>query len=146
MNKNYDPLVPHARKYPNGESEQAEALFNQFLSEGFSYDAISNHPDWPGYASAEFLLDLLPWMIDEMLRREDTVNYLIYPMLSAINLEGSEISEYQERSRQLIALADKSFAEKACQFLDALKDEPPIEQEDFDRVYNFWQGKLKELS
>lgn len=146
MNKNYDILVPHARKRPNGESEKAEELFQKFVKEGFCYDDISNHPDWPGYASAEFLLELLPWIIDEMLKRGDTINYLIYPVLSAVDLNASNIPEYQDRSKRVVALADKKFAEKVCLFLDALKDEPPIEQEDFDKVYQFWKKKLEELS
>lgn len=146
-NENYDLLVPHARKQPNGESEKAEALFKKFINEGFAYDDISNHPDWPNYASAEFLFVLLPQMIDEMLGRVDTINYLIYPMISAIDpLDHVGFPSYEERTLRLIELADKKFAQKACQFLEAMKKNPPNGPEQVDRLLSFWQEKLKELS
>lgn len=147
MTKNYDVLIPMARKYPDWESEKAEIMFKRFISEGFSYDDISNHPDYPAFASAELLHDILPQMIDEMLERKDTVNFLIYPMISAINpSKDPKFPAYEERAQKLISLADKHFAEKACKFLEALADEPPIPEDEFDRVRNFWKNKLEELT
>ena len=138
-------LIDHARRNPNWESVKAEAMFKKFLSDGFLYDEISSHPDYPSYASAVFLLDMIPWIIDEMLHRKDIGNFLIYKILSAIDLEGSEIPEYQERTKQLVALASQTVEEKVCRFLDALKNDPPIERKDFDRVYGFWKKKSELL-
>lgn len=146
MIKKYDVLISSARKQPNGESEKAEAMFSSFISKGFSYDDISNHPDYTVYASVEMLLDMIPWIIDEMLRRKDTVNYLIYPVIMNIDLYAyNDIPTAKERVKKLISLANKNFTKKAYQFLDALADDPPIPQEDFERVRSFWQNKLKEL-
>ena len=143
VHKAYDVLMPYVRQNPDWESKKAEVLFNKFIDEGFSYDDISNHPDYLACASAEMLLDMIPWIIDEMLQRKDTINYLIYPIIMNLDLLAYDTSIAIERVEKLISLADKNFAEKACQFLDALKDDPPIEQEDFDRVHDFWKKRWK---
>lgn len=82
----FDVLIPHSRHRPNWETPKAEALFNSFIDNGFSYDEMSNAPDYLVFASAELLFLILPKMIDEMLERNDTVNFLIYSMLSAIDI------------------------------------------------------------
>lgn len=142
----YNVLIPYYHNRSNGESDKAELMFKSFINKGFSYDEVSNHPDYLSYASAEMLLDMIPWIIDEMIRRKDTVNYLIHPIIMNMDLQAYENSMAIERVERLISLADRRFAEKACQFLDALEDDPPIEQESFDRVYAFWKKKLEELS
>ena len=124
----FDTLMPLYRTQPNGETDRARALFTKFLNDGFSYDDISNHPDWLVYASAETLSIVLPQMIDEMLRRKDTVNFLVYPMITAFdpNPELSGSSElYKERSAKFITLADSDLIDKICEFLAVLKIEPP---------------------
>lgn len=144
--KKYDVLIPLARQSPDWETKKAESLFNKFINEGFVYDDISNHPDWPSYASAELLHDMLPQMIEEMLKRGDTINFLIYPMISSIDpLAHAGFPSYEERTLKLIELADKSFAEKACQFLEAMKVNPPNDDEQVQRLLSFWKNKLKEL-
>ncbi len=149
--RSYQVLAPYVYTSRNGESEKAEAMFERFLIDGFSYDEISNHPDYPVYASAELLHELLPQMIDEMIKRKDTDNFLIYHIISALEPEGSqEIFGSQDkdiltRSQKLIKLADKNFAEKACQFLKAIEEEPPNGDEQVQRLLTFWKNKLKEF-
>jgi hypothetical protein len=90
---------------------------------------------------------MFPQMVEEMLKRGDTINYLIYPMISTIDsLAHAEFPSYEERTLKLIDIADKSFAEKACQFLEAMKQEPPNGPEQVERLLLFWKTKLKELS
>lgn len=142
----YDVLLPLVRENPDWESRQAETLFNHFINEGFSYDAISNHPDWPAFASAELLNNIIPQMIGEMLTREDTANFLIYPIISALDPQDHEESPaYKERTKKIIALADIPFAEKACQFLLAVEQDPPNGPEQVQRLLSFWKNKLDEL-
>lgn len=147
IRKNYDVLVPHARAYKglHIERDEAEAMFNRFLSDGFSYHDISHQADLPVYASAEFLMDLLPWIIDAMLEKEGTNHFLVLPMMAAIDPMRSEEPEYQKRAQKVIELADKDFTQKICQFLEAIKDDPPSEEEDHQRVMIFWQNKLAEF-
>lgn len=143
----YDVLIPIVRHSPDWETRKAEVLFKKFINEGFSYEDISNHPDWPAFASAELLHDILPLMIDEMLRRKDEDNFLIYPMISAIDLLAhAEFPDYMERAQKIVELADKSFAEKVCQFLEAMKQNPPNGDEQVQRLLSFWKNKLAELS
>lgn len=150
--RNYDVLMPCVRKDLNWESEKAERMFLRLLKDGFSYDDVSNHPDYPAYASAELLHEILPLIIDEMLKRQDTDNFLIYHVISSLDPEampeilGSEDRNNLERAKKIIEIADKSFAEKACQFLEAMKENPPNGPEQVDRLLSFWQEKLKELS
>tara|TARA_R110001592_G_scaffold16881_11_gene71673 strand:- start:4298 stop:4741 length:444 start_codon:yes stop_codon:yes gene_type:complete len=147
MKNNYDVLIPQSRKNLHWESEKAEALFKKFVAEGFSYDEISNNPDYPTYASAEFLNDFLPHMIDEMLKRKDIDNFLIYPMISAINpAHDPDFPTYNERASRIVEIADLNFTEKVCQFLTALVGDPPIPEDEFDRVLIFWKNKLKKLN
>ena len=70
----YPVLAPHVYNQRNGESEKAEIMFERFVGGNFSYDDISNHPDYLAYASAEFLRDFLPKIIEEMLARKDLDN------------------------------------------------------------------------
>jgi len=144
--KKYNVLIPYYHNRSNGESEKAESMFKRFLSEGFSYDDISNHPDYPVYASAEFLHDMLPLMIDEMLKKKDTDNFLIYHIISALDPIGSQELYILERTQKIIGLADKNFAEKACQFLKAMEQDPPNGPEQVQRLLSFWKKKLEELS
>ena len=144
VRKIYDVLIPLARQSPNWESKKAEVLFNKFIDEGFTYDEISNHPDWPSIASAELLHDILPMMIDEMLKRNDTGNFLIYPMISAIDpLSHEQFPEYQGRTQKIVELADRNFIEKIYEFLVAIEKEPPNGPEQVQRLLSFWKKKLE---
>ncbi len=142
----YDVLISLVRQNPNSETRNAEALFNKFINQNFSYDEISAHPDWPAFASAELLNDILPQIIDEMLKRGDTGNFLIYPVISSIDpLAHDEYPAYKERTYKLIALANPHFAKKACQFLLAVEKDPPNGPKQVQRLLSFWKNKLEEL-
>ena|SRR6218665_2446662 len=144
MAKKYDVLMPHMRKNPNFETSRAEEMFNRFLDEKFSYEEISNHPDYLVQASAEMLADMIPWIIEDMLKKKDLENYLIYPIIMDIDLQAYEIPTARERVEKLIELANLPFIEKICIFLDHLKDDPPIPQEEFERLHLFWNQRLTE--
>ena len=143
--------MPYFKQHPNGESEEAEKMFQRFLSEGFSYEDISNHPDYPVYASTKFLKHMLPLMIEEMLLRNDTENFLVYHIISAIdpevstNIMGSDDQYNLKRAQEIVSLADKKFAEKAYDFLVAIKSDPPNDEEQIKRLLPFWKKKLEEL-
>ena len=139
----FDILMPVYLAQPNGETDRARALFTKFLNGGFSYNEISNHPDWMVYASAETLSIVLPKMIDEMLGRKDTINFLVYPMITAVDpnpeLSGSS-GIYKERSAKFITLADSDLIDKICTFLGILKNDSPVPEERLDRVAAFWKA------
>ena len=116
-------------------------MFARFIDGGFDYDEISKHPDYPAYASAELLIILLPKIIEEMLRRRDTVNYLIYPMISAIDPQASKQDIYRNRANAIIELADKSFSQSICRFLEAISEDPPNSSEQVQRLLTLWQAK-----
>ena len=140
----FDVLMSNWRNPLDWEAEKAEVMFKKFLSDGFVYDDISNRPDYPIFASAEMISIMLPQMIDEMFRRNDFGNYMIYPMVSALDPEAKGMSDhYRDRTKKLIALADKTFTEKAYHFLIALEPEPPIPEEDFNKILAFWQNYLQ---
>ncbi|MGJ5197695.1 hypothetical protein [Bradyrhizobium sp. HKCCYLRH1030] len=134
-------LIGFAREKVTLEAARAEAMFRKFMSGGFSYEEISNRPDWPTYASAEVLATILPLMIDEMLARDDTVNYLIYPMLTAVDPSGGGSDAMAERAAQLAELVDDTFAEKVLRLLTAVRDDPPIPIARLDRIAAFWKDK-----
>jgi hypothetical protein len=151
----FDVLIPYARAHPNWESQKAEALFETFVAEGFSYDSISNKPDYMVYASAELLAIILPLMIDEMLHRDNTDNFLVYPMLTAIDprvtvidLESSDETMkkddavYQERANKLLDIIDGDFIEHICRFLLALVDDPPVPRARLNNLLKFWHAKV----
>lgn len=142
----YHVLIPDYQNRSNGESEKAEVIFKRFIQEGFSYEEISNHPDYLVYASAEMLLCMIPQIIEEMIARKDTENFLIYPIISALDPQAHEdFPSYKERTQKNIALADIPFAEKACQFLLAVEQDPPNGPEQVQRLLSFWKNKLDEL-
>jgi len=121
-NNKYNVLISNALQHPNWETDKAKKMFEHFISDRFSYDAISNYPDYLSYASAELLHDILPQMIEEMIKRKDTDNFLIYKIISALDpLGNNAIPEYQERAIKLVALADKKFSKQALQFLEAIR-------------------------
>jgi hypothetical protein len=133
-------LIPYYWERSNGESEQALAMFEKFVSKGFSYKEISNHPDFTVYASADLLLKMIPWIIDGMKSNDDKHNYLVYPILSTIDPDGSSIDSYKERTAKLIEIADKNFTEKVMEFLFAQLSEPPIPHDKFDKIFLFWKN------
>ncbi len=141
---NFSVLIPNTM--PNGEAEKAEALFKQFLASGFIYDEISSHPDWPVYASAEMLHLMLPWMIDEMLKRNDTGNFLIYPMITAVDPENEISDRLRSRARKVLELSDTAFAHKVLDFLAAVREDPPNSEEQIERLIALWQRKVQEGS
>ena len=51
-----------------------------------------------------------------------------------------------ERASRIVEIADLNFTEKVCQFLTALVGDPPIPEDEFDRVLIFWKNKLKKLN
>lgn len=142
MGNKLQVMISTYRGYSNGESHKAHELFDKFIEEGFSYGGISDRPDYLVYASAEYLIVLLPQIIDEMLARGDTGNYLVYQIVNAIDPESSKLELYKQRSREVIQMADRSFSEKVCRFLDALTLEKPIPEDQLKRLIKFWQEKL----
>src|SRR5664279_6223015 len=115
-------------------------MFGRFMSGGFSYDEISNRPDSPAYASAEVLATILPLMIDEMLAREDTGNFLIYPMIAAVDPSGEGRAWRAERTEELAKLVDDKVAEKILKLLTAARTEPPVPVGRLDRIIAFWKN------
>jgi hypothetical protein len=134
-------LIGYARENPTLEAAEAEAMFGRFMSGGFSYDEISNRPDSPAYASAEVLATILPLMIDEMLARKDTGNFLIYPMIAAVDPSGEGRAWRAERTEELAKLVDHKVAEKILKLLTAARVEPPVPIERLDRIIAFWKNK-----
>jgi hypothetical protein len=139
----FPTLIPFYQNQSNGESHKADAIFREFLSGNFCYDAISNHPDYMSYASAETLVAILPLIIDEMFRRGDTGNYLVYPLISAIDPDERTIPEYTERTQKFIALADKALTEKICKFLAEMEIDNPVTDERLAAISAFWRNRQK---
>jgi hypothetical protein len=137
-------LATFARKKPNLESVKAEAMFRKFINGGFSYDEISNHPDYPVYASAQVLVFILPQIIDEMLARNDTGNFLIYHVISAIDPIGQNDREVVARAKEVISLIDKKTGDKIYKLLAALKNNPPVPVERLDKIIAFWRAKANQ--
>jgi hypothetical protein len=140
-NKPVELLIRHARENPTLESAEAEAMFRKFISGGFSYDEISNRPDYPAYASAEVLAAILPLMIDEMLKREDTVNFLIYPMIAAVDPSGEGRAWRVERTEEFARLVDHKVAGKILKLLTTVRTDPPVPIEQLDEIIAFWKNK-----
>jgi hypothetical protein len=136
-------LIGYARGNPTLDATKAEAMFRKFMSGGFSYDEISNRPDSPAYASAEVLATILPLMIDEMLAREDTGNFLIYPMIAAVDPSGEGSAWMSERTEELAKLVDHEAAEKILKLLTAARADPPVPIERLDRIIAFWKNKAE---
>lgn len=135
-------LAPHARANPTLDSAKAEAMFRKFMSGEFAYDEISNRPDSPAYASAEVLATILPLMIDEMLARDDMENFLIYPMLAAVDPEEEGQNWKAERTQELTKLVDHEAVEKILKLVAAARVDPPIPMDELDRIAAFWNSKL----
>jgi hypothetical protein len=134
-------LVPFARENLTLEASKAAAMFDRFVSGHFSYDEISNQPDYLVYMSAEVLAITLPPIIDEMLARRDTGNFLIYPLITAVDPSGGGRAHFAERTAQLAELAGKETTEKIVKLLYAIRDEPPNSVGQVDRLVAFWQPK-----
>jgi hypothetical protein len=134
-------LIGYARENPTLDAAKAKAMFGRFMSGGFSYDEISNRPDSPAYASAEVLATILPLMIEEMLAREDTGNFLVYPMIAAVDPSGDGKAWMAERTEELAKLVDNRVAEKILKLLTAAHAEPPVPIERLDRIIAFWKNK-----
>lgn len=132
-------LIGYARENPTLDAAQAETMFRKFMSGGFSYDEISNRPDSPAYASAEVLAIILPLMIDEMLARGDTGNFLIYPMIAAVDPQGN--AWMAERTEELAKLVGHEVAEKILELLTAVRADPPVPIERLDSIAAFWTTK-----
>ena len=139
--KPVEVLIGYARENTTLDAAEAEAMFRRFASGGFSYDEISNRPDSPAYASAEVLAIILPLMIDEMLAREDTGNFLIYPMITAVDPSGEGRAWTAERTEELAKLVDHEIAEKILKLLTAARAEPPVPIERLDKIIAFWKSK-----
>lgn len=143
MIKDEDRWLLDARyRYPDTlESIKVAGMFKKAVSEGFSYDEISNYPDCPVYASAELLVIILPLLIDEMFARNDFENYLIYPMTTAVDPSplGGKYPNLAKRTEELAKIVDKDTADKIRKFLSVLKPDPPILPEEFDKIYQFWE-------
>ncbi|WP_315804838.1 hypothetical protein [Bradyrhizobium sp. SZCCHNS3002] len=136
-------LIGYARENPTLDAAKARAMFEKFMAGGFSYDEISNRPDCPAYASAEVLAIILPLMIDEMLAREDTGNFLIYPMIAAVDPSGEGRAWMAERAEELAQLVDHEGAEKILRLLTVARADPPVPIERLDRIGAFWKGKAE---
>ncbi len=135
-------LLPQYANRSNGESDRAKALFASFLSGSFCYEDIAGHPDYLVYASADTLAVILPLIIQEMISRNDSDNYLIYPMISAIDPDPRQKSTiYQERTQKLIVLATLSVIEDICRFLGYIKPHAPVPLEQLDRLASFWLSR-----
>ena len=134
-------LIGYARQNPTLEAAKAKAMFGRFMSGGFSYDEISNSPDLPAYASAEVLATILPLMIEEMLARQDTGNFLIYPMIAAVDPSGEGKAWMAERTEELAKLVDHRVAEKILELLTAARVDPPVPIERLDRIFAFWKNR-----
>lgn len=135
--------MPAYRERSNSESCKAEQVFLQFVTKGFSYDEVSNHPDYTVYASDEMLAFMLPLIIDEMLLRNDTQNYLVYPILTAIDPALKISSEiYNERFREMVPLITESTTAKICALLAVIWDDPPDSIEQLERISTYWKCGL----
>ena len=134
-------LIAHARTNPNPEALEAEAMFRTFMSGGFSYEDISHHPDSPVYASAEVLAAILPLIIDEMFAREDTGNFLIYPVITAVDPLGGGHTSAAERTEELERLVDQRTVDKIIKLLTAIQVDPPVPVERLDRIITFWKSR-----
>ena len=141
--KPVDLLIGYAREARTLEAVQAEAMFRKFISGGFSYDEISNRPDYPTYASSDVLASILPLMIDEMLARGDTENFLVYPMIAAVDPSGEGTAWMAERAEELAQLVDHEVAEKILKLLTAVRADPPVPIERLDRIAAFWKNKAE---
>jgi len=135
-------LIGHARENPTWEAAKAKAMFGKFMAGDFSYDEISNRPDYPAYASAEVLATILPLMIDEMLVRGDTVNFLVYPLIAAVDPSEGRVW-MKERTKELIKLIDHEVAGKILRLLMALRADPPVPIERLDRLTSFWKSRAE---
>jgi hypothetical protein len=139
-------LIAHARETPNWESIKAEAMFRKFMTDGFSYDELSNHPDYPVYASAELLAAILSPIIDEMFARADTDNFLIYHVLSAVDPSGEGKAWAAERAEEVIKLVDKETADKILKLLTTIKNDPPVPVERLESLIAVWRNKAASFS
>lgn len=135
--KKIELLAPYINRTLEGI--KAEGMFQEFMSGRFSYDELSNHPDYPVYASAEVLAAMLPLVIDEMLLREDTNNYLIYPITTALDPSGDGHAHIAERTGELARIVDRGTIDKVLKLLAALGNDPPVPIERIDRIVAFWK-------
>lgn len=129
-------LMPECR--PNGESEKAEALFAKLVSGNFSYDDLSNHPDYIVYASAETLAIIVPQLIDEMLRRKDLSNYILFPLLSVLDPKYNKEPRYRARAEQFIKLIDRSAAKKIHQLFAEIQPLEIFDEDQISRALSLW--------
>lgn len=151
MNESFDVIMPYIRQRMGWQARKAETIFNQFRTTGFSYEAILSHPDYLTYASTQFLMDILPKIIDEIFIRNDTDSPIIYSILTALDPElkiydlddpeDPEYIAYKNRARNLIELANNIFVAKVCAFLIKLRSDPPVSVEELDRVIRLWHAK-----
>lgn len=151
VKKHFDPLIPDCREHPDYEGCIAEKMFCKFLTEGFSYDDISNHPDYTVYASAEMLAFMLPLIIDEMLTRSDTDNYLIRPIIISIDpfiertadpIKEQTYMIYDKRFHDMVPLISKAAIEKFLAFISAIWDEQPMMVSQLQRIKSYWEHRL----
>lgn len=137
----FELLIPYYRGKAHWEADKAASMFRKFVSDEFSYDDIANHPDYMVYASAEVLARILPLMIDEMVTRADTGNFLIYHVIAAVDPFGEGKAWTAERTEELVKLLDKKTADKIYKLIAILRTDPPVPIERLDRILAFWKNK-----
>lgn len=135
-------LHAYSRKNPNWETQDAAAFFEKAVCGRVSYEEMSRHGDWFAYVSAQVLAIILPQILDEYLLRNDRDNYLIYPILRALDPTGCGKDFLLERFKEMEPLIDQSTKEKICLFLERLSDDLPISEEHFDRVRSYWNRNV----
>lgn len=125
------------------ESEQARAMFAELMKGKFSYDFLSSHPDYLGYASAKTLAVLLPMAIAEMLSRSDISNYLVYPILTAVNPLGldSGYEDLIQRTHDLASSVSGDTIKLINEFLAEIKQDPPVPEEVLAAIIDFWRDR-----
>ena len=123
---------------------KAEATFRKFMAGDFDYDELSSKPDYLFYASSDVLAAILPLTIVELLARNDLGNYLIHPLLIAIDPFAQGNPGLAERTEELVKLVDRGTAEKILRLLETIRTDPPVLIERIDRLIAFWRPKPRQ--
>ena len=120
------------------ESERAEKIFRSFLTNGFCYNDLFENPDYLIYPSANTLLCILNELIQEIIKRKDEYNFIIYGVLTAIDPEGDGNKLFADRCHGIKNNINKECLTNICHLLKTIEHDPPIIGERIQRIKNFW--------
>ena len=120
------------------DARRAEEMFCSFIKNGFLYDTLSNNPDSLVYPSPYTLSIILPNLIDSMLKNNDTINFLIYGILTAIDPDGDGNVLFSNRCHAIKKILKTETVANICRLLNRIEHDPPIESRRLKRIKEYW--------